>query len=131
MGHAKQQAVMFLLGALLVGGALGFSADRYIRHQSFTSQYGPLRSRFYDDLGLSEQQRATIDSLAFQQDCAMKALLAPQRAAMDSIRTRFHAEIDSVFSPAQMAKLNTRRAEIKARRDAEQAKEPKRQCSGT
>ncbi len=130
MAHAKQQALMFLLGALLVGGALGFSADRYIRHQSFASQYGPLRSRFYDDLGLSEKQRGTIDSLAFDEDCKMKALFAPQRPTVDSMRVRFHAQVDSLLSSAQLAKLNARRQEAKARHDAETAKEPKRQCSG-
>ncbi|MGE5730769.1 MAG: hypothetical protein ACM37U_02450, partial [Gemmatimonas sp.] len=63
MHRAKQQAAMFLLGALLVGGALGFSADRYIGHQKFATQYGP-RQRFYDQLGLTPQQRNTLDSLA-------------------------------------------------------------------
>jgi hypothetical protein len=32
MQRSKQQALMFLLGAVLVGGAVGFSADRYIGH---------------------------------------------------------------------------------------------------
>lgn len=127
--HAKQQALMFVLGALLVGGVLGFSADRYMRHRSFVDQYGPLRGRFYDDLGLSDTQRATIDSLAFAQDCAMRALLLPQRPAMDSIRSRFHAEIATVFTTDQQAKLDARQKDVQARRKAEQAKEPKRQCS--
>jgi hypothetical protein len=35
-----------------------------------------------------------------------------------------------VFTPAQRAKLDERRKELKARRDAEQAKEPKRTCAG-
>ena len=33
MQRSKQQALMFLLGAVLVGGALGFSADRYLGHE--------------------------------------------------------------------------------------------------
>jgi len=45
MQRSKQQALMFLLGIGLVGGALGFSADRYLGHQRFASQYGP-RQRF-------------------------------------------------------------------------------------
>ena len=69
MQRTKQQALMFVLGAVLVGGALGFSADRYFVHEKVVSQYGP-RARFYDALGLTEAQRATLDSLAFQQECA-------------------------------------------------------------
>jgi len=75
MQRTKQQALMFLLGAVLVGGALGFSADRYLGHEKFATQFGP-RARFYDELGLKPQQRATLDSLAFVQDCAMKTVVS-------------------------------------------------------
>ena len=49
-------------------------------------------------MGLTQQQRATLDSLAFQQDCAMRTLLAPHDSALDAIRTRFQAQRDSVFT---------------------------------
>lgn len=129
MQRSKQQALMFLLGAVLVGGALGFSADRYIAHDNFASQYGP-RARFYDDIGLNESQRNTLDSLAFQQDCTIRALLTPQKGALDAIKMRFQRQRDSVFTPDQRARYDARRKEIQARRDAEQAKEPKRTCAG-
>ena len=129
MQRSKQQALMFLLGSVLVGGALGFSADRYIGHEKFASQYGP-RARFYDELGLSDQQRSILDSLAFQQDCAMRAILAPHDSALRSIRARFRAEQDSVLTPQQLATLDARRKDSQARHAAEQAKEPRKQCSG-
>ena len=128
MQRSTQQALMFLLGALLVGGALGMSADRYLGHEKFAAQFGP-RARFYDELGLSPQQRSTLDSLAFEQDCAMKAVLAPHDSLLKSMRTRFRAQRDSVFTKDQKAKLDLRAKEMQARREAEQAKEPKRQCS--
>jgi hypothetical protein len=128
MQRTKQQALMFVLGAALVGGALGFSADRYMVHEKVVSQFGP-RARFYDAIGLTETQRATLDSLAFQQECSVRAVLVPHDSALKSIRTRFRAQRDSVFTKDQMAKLEARNKEMQARRDAEQAKEPKRQCS--
>jgi hypothetical protein len=128
MQRSKQQALMFLLGALLVGGALGFSAAGYLGHEKLVSQFGP-RARFYDELGLSPQQRSTLDSLTFVQDCAMKAVLAPHDSLLKSLRTRFRAQRDSVFTKEQKAKLDLRAKEWQARREAEQAKEPKRQCS--
>jgi hypothetical protein len=128
MQRTKQQALMFLLGAALVGGALGFSADRYLSHEKVVSQFGP-RAKFYDEMGLSQQQRATLDSLAFQQDCVIRTLLAPQKTILDSIKASFQGQRDSVFTKDQMAKLDARRKEMQARREAEQAKEPKRQCS--
>jgi hypothetical protein len=128
MQRSKQQALMFLLGAVLVGGALGFTADRVIGHEKFAAQYGP-RARFYEDLGLSAQQRSTLDSLAFVQDCAMKAVLAPHDSLLRSMRARFRAQRDSVFTKEQKVKLDLRAKEVQARREAEQAKEPKRSCS--
>jgi hypothetical protein len=128
MQRSKQQALMFVLGAVLVGGALGFSADRYMVHEKVVSQFGP-RAKFYDAIGLTGTQRATLDSLAFEQECAMKVVLAPHDSALKAIRTRFRAQRDSVFTKEQMAKLDQRRKEMQARVEAEQAKEPKRQCS--
>jgi hypothetical protein len=128
MQRSKQQALMFLLGAVLVGGALGFSADRYLGHEKFAASYGP-RAKFYDAIGLSEQQRTTLDSLAFSQDCAIRGLLKPEKPQLDSIRATFKAQVRRVFTPEQLAKYDQRDAEFKARRDAEMQKEPKRTCS--
>jgi hypothetical protein len=128
MQRSKQQALMFLLGALLVGGALGFSADRYIGHSQFAVSYGP-RGKFYDELGLSSTQRNMLDSLAFQRDCAIRSLLVPQKGALDSIKARFQAERDSVFTKEQLAKMDILSKDMQARRDAEIAKEPKRTCA--
>ena len=129
MQHPKQTALMFLLGATLVGGALGFSADRYLSHEKVVSSFGP-RSKFYDELEATAQQRATLDSLAFEQECAMRALFAPIDSSLKAMRAHFQAQRDSVFTKDQLAKLETRRTEMNARRKAEQAKEPKRTCSG-
>lgn len=128
MQRSKQQALMFLLGAVLVGGALGFSADRYIAHDKFAAQFGP-RSKFYDELGLTPQQRGTLDSLAFQQDCTMRAVFAPHDSVLKAIRARFRGQMNSVFTKDQLTQLEKRRKEMDARREAERAKEPKRQCS--
>jgi hypothetical protein len=111
-----------------VGGALGFSADRYLGHEKFAASYGP-RTKFYDAIGLSEQQRNTIDSLAFSQDCAIRALLRPEKPQLDSIRATFKVQVRRVFAPEQLQKYDQRDADFKARRDAEIQKEPKRTCS--
>jgi len=129
MQRSKQQALMFLLGAVLVGGALGMSADRYIAHDKFASSYGP-RSAFYDAMGLSDQQRSTLDSLAFQQDCAIRTVLAPQKPVLDSIKKAFSAQMHGIFTPEQLKRLDERKKDNKARHEAETAKEPKRTCPG-
>lgn len=128
MQRSKQTALMFILGATLVGGALGFSADRFLSHEKVVQQFAP-RPRFYDDLGLSERQRTSVDSLMFAQDCLMRAAITPLRPKMDSIRAAFHTQLNQILTKEQSATLESRRKEHDARRQAEQAKEPKRTCS--
>jgi Spy/CpxP family protein refolding chaperone len=128
MQRSKQQALMFLLGAALVGGVLGFSADRYLAHEKVMSEFGP-RPKFYDALGLSQQQQYTLDSIAYAQDCVMKAVMAPVQPKVDSIRAEFRTQFRQVFTPEQQAQLDARRKEREQQRQAELAKEPKRQCS--
>ena len=128
MQRSKQQALMFLLGAVLVGGVVGFSADRVYQHQRFAIGYGP-RARFYDEIGLTQPQRATMDSLAFANECAVKAVVKPVKQQLDSIRGTFKEQQRKVYTPEQLAKVQEREKEIEARREAQAAKEPKRQCS--
>lgn len=128
MQRTKQQALMFLLGAALVGGALGFSADRYLVHDKVASAFGP-RPKFYDELGLNDRQRAILDSLAFARECESRAAFAPVDSAMKAIRVRFQAQRDSVFTKEQKAQFDKLMEDSRKRREAEMAKEPKRQCS--
>ena len=53
MQRSKQQALMFLLGAVLVGGVLGFSADRFVASKKPTRV--PARVQMYDDIGIDER----------------------------------------------------------------------------
>jgi hypothetical protein len=59
----------------------------------------------------------------------MKPIFAPHDSLLKAMRARFRAQRDSVFTKEQKAKLDLRAKEMQARRDADQAKEPKRQCS--
>jgi len=128
MQRSKQQALMFLLGATLVGGALGFSADRYLRNQKIASQFGP-RPRFYDELGLSEDKRRALDSLASARECETRVLLAPHDSAMKAIRAKFRRQRDSVFTKEQKIMFDKMLDDARKRADAERAKEPKWTCS--
>ncbi len=92
MQRSKQQALMFLLGAVLVGGALGFSADRYLGHEKFVVAVRTAR-QVLRRVGLCRRSSATtLDSLAFEQDCAMRAVFAPHDRCSKSMRTRLPAQ---------------------------------------
>ena len=117
MQRSRQQAVMFLLGAVLVGGVLGFSADRVIASEK--SKHWAGRARMYADLGLSEQQQQTMDSLLDDRNCQIGALLKPVRPQVDSIRKTAHQQILAILTPTQRTALELRIAE-QVRKDSVQ-----------
>jgi uncharacterized membrane protein len=116
MQRSKQQALMFLLGAVLVGGALGFSADRVLAEKQ--KHWAP-RMRMYKDLQLSEAQQSTMDSLLDARNCQMSAVMKPIQPQVDSIKKAAHQQVLSILTVEQRAKLELRVAEM-ARKDSAQ-----------
>ncbi|MGH7678437.1 MAG: hypothetical protein ACRENU_08235 [Gemmatimonadaceae bacterium] len=122
MQRSKQQALMFLLGAVLVGGVLGFSADRVFQDRQ--KHWGP-RTRMYNDLQLTEAQRIAMDSLLDDRNCQINAVMKPVRPQLDSIRNTAHKQVLSILDPRQQSLLelrvqeNARKDSVsKARRDS-------------
>ena len=105
MQRSKQQALMFLLGALLVGAILGFSATRVLRDGPT-----PGRQAMYDDLQLTPDQRAAMDSLLDQRHCQISRTLATVEPKLDSIRASARAQMDRLLTPEQRTRLEARRA---------------------
>ena len=116
MTRSQQQAMMFLLGAVLVGGVLGFAAKAVVDDNNKPRTWAP-RGRMYQDLALTEAQRATMDSLLDEQNCQMSAVMKPVRPRLDSIRSAARQQMTAILTPDQVAKLEARRAEM-ARRDS-------------
>ena len=117
MQRPKQQALLFLLGALLVGGVVGFSADRVFRTNN--SSIAERRKALYDDLRLAPAQRATLDSVFDDSNCQLEALFKPIQPALDSIKTARRLQMNAVLTPEQRIRLEARRKDDDARRDAE------------
>jgi hypothetical protein len=119
MQRSKQQALMFLLGAVLVGGVLGFSADRVFNDKPKTLVP---RTRMYDDLGLSEAQRTTMDSVLDERNCQISVVMKPVRPHLDSIKKAAHQQMLQILTPDQQAKLELRRKEMERRDSLEKAR---------
>ena len=139
MQRSKQQALMFLLGATLVGGVLGFSAERV-----FSKKPGmrvPARVQMYDDIGIDSAQRVTMDSVLDETNCKLGDASRPLRPVMDSIRNEGFNTIKALMTPAQREAFDAREKRMRTRmdssekaRDAEWAKKhperPRRCASG-
>jgi Spy/CpxP family protein refolding chaperone len=117
MERPKQQALAFLLGAVLVGGVVGFSADRVFRRDETT--ISAKRQALYDDLELRPAQRAAMDSLFDARNCKYDAIFRPIQPALDTLRLETRARMDAIVTPEQRIRLDARRREDDARKDAE------------
>ncbi len=117
MQRPKQQALAFLLGALLVGGVVGFSADRAFRRED--QSIAGKRRELYDDLGLAESQRARLDSVFDDRNCRFDAALKSVQPALDSLRVSTRARMDLILTPDQRVRLDARRKDDDVRHDAE------------
>jgi Spy/CpxP family protein refolding chaperone len=124
MNRSKGYALMFLLGAFLAGGALGFTADRVIGASHNREMRGPrgYRQKMAEALNLTPQQQASIDSLMEQKHRQIVALYKPIKPELDSIAVvarvvsdSTHAQIKRLLNPDQQAKFDKVRSG--ARRD--------------
>jgi CxxC motif-containing protein (DUF1111 family) len=117
MERPKQQALAFLLGALLVGGVLGFSADRVLRQGELTP--AQRREAFYEDIGITAQQRPSMDSILDDRNCRMDSVVKTIQPALDSIKAASRVTMDRLLTPDQHARIEARRKDDAARHAAE------------
>ena len=107
MQNSKQLAVMFLLGAVLVGGALGFTADRVWLKDPGCNDPKCNRRLLYDRLELDTPQRAAWDSILDDRHRQFDSLFKPIRPQMDSIRMRSRAQLRALLTtPEQQARYD-------------------------
>jgi len=119
MDRSKGYALMFLLGAFITGGALGFTADRVIGAGHNREMRGPrgYRQKMARELDLTPAQQASVDSLIEQKHRQIVALYKPVRPQLDSlalvarvVSDSTHAQIKRLLNPHQQAKLDRMRA---------------------
>jgi Spy/CpxP family protein refolding chaperone len=119
MERSKGYALMFLLGAFVAGGALGFTADRVIDAKRGREMRGPraYRQKMAEELKLTARQQASVDSLIEQKHRQIVALYKPVKLQLDSIAVlarvvsdSTHAQIKRLLNAEQQAKLDKMRA---------------------
>lgn len=124
-GSKKNLALMFLLGATLMGGAVGFAADRYMVRDRLCAQKlseRELRVGFYDEVGLAAEQRVAWDELLDERQKAMAAARATIKPKTDSIMERYHEKTMLLLSAEQRARVEQWRAADRQRRNTSDRK---------
>jgi Spy/CpxP family protein refolding chaperone len=115
--RSRQTASMFLLGALLTGGVLGFSANRVFadgRDKPWTDSPKTMRNRLANRLDLTPAQRERVDSILDDRHRQMTEVLKPVRPRMDSIRLNARSQIRRILTPAQDVEFEAVLKELQA-----------------
>lgn len=122
--QSKSLAVMFLLGAFLTGGALGFVADRAVTKRPYAKRYtrGTMREEFARTLSLDEQQRRVIDSIFTWRDARSQEIMQPLQPALDSTRDSARVLINLQLDSTQQRRFKVMIDSITARDSARKAR---------
>jgi hypothetical protein len=109
--RSKALALVFLIGTLIVGGAVGFSVDRLLVRNACRdlADRKSLRRTLADRLELSPVQRAAVDSILDKRHRDMSAVydvVRPQiQPQLDSIRNAARVEISKILDERQRARF--------------------------
>ena len=100
MPQSKNLAITFLLGAVLVGGALGFTADRVMLRDRMVPRESS-REKLANRLQLDPTQRVRLDSILDDRHRKWQLVMQPVQPAIDSIKAHSREEIQMMLTPAQ------------------------------
>jgi hypothetical protein len=114
---SKGMAVMFLLGAFLTGGALGFTADHLVeRGKRSVRPRESMSARVARELNLTPAQKISLDSLMERRREQIREIYRPLRPQLDSlekagrsISDSTHAQVRRILTPEQQVKWDEMR----------------------
>lgn len=118
MRSSKGLALAFILGALIVGGVVGFTADRVLGRDCSGPRFvtrPELRRHFAERLALTPAQRVKVDSILDRKRARMDSIMAPVQPAMKAVSDSTALAIDAVLDAPQRAKFAEMRAENEKR----------------
>ena len=98
MHQSKNLAIAFLFGAVLVGGALGFSADRVLTRDRRGERTLDMLDR---RLSLSDEQRTQIDAILDARHRQSMVVFETIKPKMDSIRLNAREQLRQVLTENQ------------------------------
>ncbi len=113
MKDSRNLALMFLLGAFVTGGVLGFTANRYMsRDSAYLSSNESLMRLMSQRLRLSGEQQHAVDSLLDERSRQYRDAMAPIRPQMDSIKQAWREQIRRLLSEEQRREFEALIAEF-------------------
>jgi Spy/CpxP family protein refolding chaperone len=124
MRRTNGLALAFFIAVFAAGAAAGVVADRYVQRARVQRQWGDqraMRSRLADDLGMTDAQRASMDSLLDDRNRQYDSLMAPMRPTLDSLGSATRQRLRQLLTPEQQATYD------QIQREREEARRRERQ----
>ncbi len=125
--QSKSLAIIFLLGAFISGGVIGFAADRAMSSstsntvtRAYTVKQG--RDELAKELGLNASQRLMLDTILDWRNNRDNELLKPMRPVRDSNRDSARTLILQRLDPTQQQKFMQIIERMRARSDSNNQK---------
>ena len=106
MRQTNGLALAFFIALFAAGTAVGVVADRYLQREKLQRQWGDpraMRARLADDLGMTADQRAAMDSLLDDRNRQYDSLMAPMRPTLDSLGAVTRQRLRQLLTPEQQA----------------------------
>ena len=118
--RSKQLALFFLLGAVLVGGVLGFTANRVLGNDACSQPMNrqAKREHFHNELELTAAQRVTVDSLLDRKLAQIATVMTPIQPQLDAISDSTRAQIAKVLNDRQRARFEQMHRDMVAAKKA-------------
>jgi uncharacterized protein YneF (UPF0154 family) len=111
MQRPKAVALMFLVGALVVGSVMGVFVDRMmLRDRLLPPRMGERQARqiFFDELGFTTEQQTAWNGILDERAKKVAALYAPVRQRADSIRDSYRPQMLQLLTKEQRSQLEAR-----------------------
>jgi len=116
--RSQQLAAMFLLGAFLVGGTLGFTVDRMMSERlRDADSKTTMLDAFAAELELTPTQRASVDSIFSTRNRVYDSLMAPIRPQLRAARDVARREIAARLTEPQRRKFDAYLARSRMQHD--------------
>lgn len=98
----KSLAMMFILGAFLTGGAVGFAAERAVdKPIVMLNDEKSVRDELARELDLTPEQKIVVDSAWDWRRARNREIMAVVRPALDSVRDSARVRMMSVLTEPQ------------------------------
>lgn len=105
MRRTNGLAIAFFIATFAAGAAAGVVTDRYIQRERMEQRWSSqgMRDRLADDLNMSAEQRAGLDSILDDRNRQYDSVMVPVRPRLDSLGTQARQRIRQLLTPEQQA----------------------------